>query len=651
MLALVRWPPMGRRKLMLDNQLRGRNELVADSIQKETGVPRDRKQVSSHIQVHKKICADQPLSKNNSRSLHVLRELIQTVLMYMGSKDDEEKKKRRPAAYLGHSRSRHQPTALPSKYPLSQSGTQAYGAHGMPYPHIIANTHTRSGAEYEAPFTLMHFAMLVRDRTGRELHRVTELANKPRLPDTHFTDLNSWHKQYPELTFHRTDEWKDRQVLVCHASINMTEKQPSGAELAIEYVLDAHQDLSAYEPLQCRTRFFDSGELAHQYDEKKQCGRSSKSTSRLPFGSQFWVRRMSELRNDLTNARKQEDQNVRRKLEMKVQRSLQYMTGIQEVYGTRSDTGEEHCFLTILWRFHQTRSSSEPGRVTWRSVTFPPPAQHAWMKGGDFECSRDLKLILNSTTSLASDSIYTSLPLDLSHQPFAHHPPPLDLDTLSNMPMDVYNDFSNPNSATTHSMSTDYSQTHSLPSLTHSQDTQAAHSQDFQDPNEIDFNGGHITMHLGPPIDFGTYDNYGNGDGVNVTGLPGLETSQSEGPFGDLGLGMGMSGGGGIGAGATMANCYPSKPWHYSNLISHLEGAAEQGHGLLDDTNNNDQDIVGHGVLHDGQLGNGLWKLQSGFTVGEDTGVGACSHEDVSRKESAQGILELIERGQRMGGY
>jgi len=45
---------------MLDGQLRGRNELIQDSIYKDTGIRRCRKQVSSHLQVLKQHLKDQP---------------------------------------------------------------------------------------------------------------------------------------------------------------------------------------------------------------------------------------------------------------------------------------------------------------------------------------------------------------------------------------------------------------------------------------------------------------------------------------------------------------------------------------------------------------------------------------------------------------
>lgn len=61
--ALIRWPPMGRKKFLLDGALRGRNELIQDSICKDTGIRRDRKQVSSHLQVLKQHLKDQPGGK------------------------------------------------------------------------------------------------------------------------------------------------------------------------------------------------------------------------------------------------------------------------------------------------------------------------------------------------------------------------------------------------------------------------------------------------------------------------------------------------------------------------------------------------------------------------------------------------------------
>jgi hypothetical protein len=63
--ALVKFPPIGRRKVTdgVDNKPRGRNELIADFIQKCTGESRTRKQVSSHIQVLKPMVKDDDLSE------------------------------------------------------------------------------------------------------------------------------------------------------------------------------------------------------------------------------------------------------------------------------------------------------------------------------------------------------------------------------------------------------------------------------------------------------------------------------------------------------------------------------------------------------------------------------------------------------------
>jgi transcriptional enhancer factor len=75
-IALVKWPPMGRKKYMLDGALRGRNELIQDSIRRDTGIKRDRKQVSSHLQVLKQHLRDHHRGKYTILLLHGFLDIL-----------------------------------------------------------------------------------------------------------------------------------------------------------------------------------------------------------------------------------------------------------------------------------------------------------------------------------------------------------------------------------------------------------------------------------------------------------------------------------------------------------------------------------------------------------------------------------------------
>lgn len=129
-----------------------------------------------------------------------------------------------------------------------------------------------------------------------------------------------------------------------------------------------------------------------------------------------------------------------------------------------------------------------------------------------------------------------------------NHLPPLELDALANNPLDAMGDFSNPPSATAPSMVPDLSQVHTLPGLTHFQDTRAGHSQDYPDSTDIDFHGGHITLHLEPAISFGGYEHYDT-QASALNPIHGLHPSQTNSQYGELGL-----------SGA-MVNCFSNKPW------------------------------------------------------------------------------------------
>jgi transcriptional enhancer factor len=572
--------------------------------------------------------------------------------MHMSTQDLSGKRQRHSSSHLSHVQNRQQPYTQPgSKYELSSQGGMNYwqGIGTLPSVNVLANVRSES----DAPYTVENFTMHVHDSNKDPVHHYAQLSNPIRQQDLHVTDTTSWHKQYPELNFHRTDELKDRHVLVCDSSIKiMTEVPHKSDKLAIDFVLKSSHDIDVFEPLQSRTRFYDSGVLVDQYDEQKPEYQAETGRLFMPFGSKFWAERLYTLGKSLRDARMSELAGVRARAETDVRRSLQYMTAVQDISSANRETGEQHCFLTVLWRFNQTKSANEAGKMMWRVVNFTQPQQlqQRWIKPEGIDAFEDPKVSMPiegiNLTTVPPPTLYPVLSLDFHQHPYAQHPPQLDLDSLDGITLEGMTDFSHPNSATAPSMSTDYSQ-HSLPSLSHSQENAMSQAHDYsQDPNDFDFHGGHINITgcLEPAINLGQYENYTQAGHQSITPLipiAGMEhLGSSNDGFGDLGLNMG---------GAVMQNCYSTKPsWHYADLISRLEGAAEQTHhGVLDQSGHgvhemhghdlHGQDIAGHSVLHGGQMGDGMWKLQQS----------AFEHDAGKEDVHGLGILQMIERDQR----
>ncbi|KAF1923654.1 uncharacterized protein M421DRAFT_74763 [Didymella exigua CBS 183.55] len=694
--ALIRWPPMGRKKFLLDNALRGRNELIQDSIYKDTGIRRDRKQVSSHLQVLKQHLKDQPHGELTHHA---------TVLVYMATKDEDKKRHRgREAAnsyHLSHLGARHHPSQRVgggSKYDYSAP---------VPFWSGLSSLQSSLGLSFGAtgasPYTVTDFTMLVED-ADQPVHDFTSLSRDGRQPELSVADTSLWHRQYPEFTFlqKQTDEWarKQHKVLICDASIKvMTETRPN-AHLSIAFDLHSHRDLRPFDSLVCTTRFYDDGKMnadpqfdGPHHQDLKEHRTSCEYTPdphgcsgrlRLAFGSRFWVNRMSKY------------QTLRHKDDGLVGRSLMKLTATQDVYGINSSGGAE-CVLTILWRFRQTRDSVEVGQMKWRAVSFgasQPGMKQEWIK------QESLNSIDSELLEISTSQSQPPHPTPLYHQQstleqLAHHayavqpyhtqppPPQLHIDTLASWPCTAPG-LSTPSASAAPSTATDHSFA-SMPHMPHSQDTASGF-----DTNDFDFTGGRIDISgaFSPAIMAG-YEAFASqsGDMGGLNALSGmdhqslLEMGLSANDIAAIGVtpthALADPSLSQLGAGTGVQNCYSTKPvpsWAHSGaLISSLESQAEgyvspwtarsshsqgshqvpQHHhvhaqhtpSLPISTYGNDE-LVGHGSLHSStaNLNPALWNLASPFH--EDTSSGALSaglmgnmgvnHSVMERKDSMQ---------------
>ncbi|KAF1955240.1 hypothetical protein CC80DRAFT_493178 [Byssothecium circinans] len=601
----------------------------------------------------------------------------------MSTADLSGRRNRNSSSRYGHSRNRHHAS---SKYDPSATSTYQNFGH---LPSSVAHAKIQNDQD-DAAYTVNDFGIFVEAGLHKQrVHCYTECSGNSRQSDINVCDTTSWHKQFPEFNFHRTDDLKNRNVLVCDASIKvMTTERPTGADLSIVFDLRSKLNLAKYDALECSTRFFDNGKPLDQVDEYDRKVKHTSTTAefypayylshegllRVKFGASFWAGQMQKMGNMLRKAG-EEEQSTRLKYESIVRKELQYMTAAQDIFGMRD--GVKKCFLTILWRFNQTRTPNEAGRMIWRVVDFGGRRErerrgHEVKEAMD-ELEKDLLTMPTSSSSPGlvslstntTSSMYPSLPLDFTHQPFTHPhhgPAPLDLDGLGLETMT--SDFSNPNSATAPSLSTDYLQSHSLPSLSHhSQDLGVVTQQtnEYHDGvgNEFDFNGGHIQISacLEPAINLGAYESYST-HAQGYAGLPSiadldheLQTATSSqthnhqhhqhhaDSFSDFAnldaVSASMN---------SMSSCYATKPsWHHPGLIPQLENQAEQYSvsDLMMAATHADNPNVG---VMDGSagLGSGLWKLQSAF--GEDTGVGAMVGLTDARKDS------LVNVGKDNGG-
>ncbi|KAF2401769.1 TEA-domain-containing protein [Trichodelitschia bisporula] len=324
MRAIVIYPPIGKGKVLLpfDDKGLGRNELIADAIKKYCGVDRNRKQISSHLQVLKTKFKDN-----------------QYVLSRLGNPNERYFRKTKHRASGGRSR-----RPIPSSPPITPS----------------------------APlYTPSDFQMFITDAShpadAQIIHYFTSFRPSPRQPDLHLPSSAHLPSLLPHLSPNlTTPPPPTAQVLFAHASLSLPPfPLPKGStSLGIQFELAPHPSLSSYTDFRATARFSQNGHP--EQDIMARVDRNPKQPSRLVnihFGSDFWARRFMARAMGLAGRLACRADGAAQALH----EAVAALGAVQCLEGLRDGVWET--LLLVYWRFEL----AEPGRkgeASWRGVVF-----------------------------------------------------------------------------------------------------------------------------------------------------------------------------------------------------------------------------------------------------------------------------------------
>ncbi|KAF2758795.1 TEA-domain-containing protein [Pseudovirgaria hyperparasitica] len=357
--ALVKYEPMGRRKQTLNGTLRGRNELIADEILKLTKEKRNRKQVSSHLQVLKTLLKNDPM-----------------IMRYLSKEDFQDRKRRPSCAHLSRRRRR------PHTAQAAAISNATYQALSLPWQtESLAETPCLASPDSPIPAplwsgTLMpsHFDVYVRDSYMRAIHTHTSFSASPQGDDVRLESLPNLASAYPPLAelvsqTNLADEATSLpNVVLMHASFDIhTDPLPGNAEICIREEFDAQPGLGVFEHFECRTTFLlDGVETEKVSGEIKEHDIEAGRLSGTPFGSMFWAYRFTQLAKKLRDTGTGDGEGNR----AEVAGILSRMSAVQEIFASGDKWQRSQRILLVAWRF-SLAPLGLPGTSTWHRVRVP----------------------------------------------------------------------------------------------------------------------------------------------------------------------------------------------------------------------------------------------------------------------------------------
>lgn len=349
--ALVKYPPMGRKKLWHIDKLKGRNELVAHHILELTGQERSRKQVSSHIQVLRPFLSHDSL-----------------IMKYVSNPENDKTSRAQGANYAIGRR---------SNYPIDSVAR----SRSTLQPSMADVDKVQRFKHDLALFEPTGFSIFVQRNFQHEdridkLHTYCQSIERPLGLDIPPDSWQAIMNDFPFLAEMHGRKPLDCNILVGDASLafptsSFKDENGNGLsdiELGISFSCGSRH-LSPKSKVQCQSTFYRNGHQAYVSTSDTQFASSIDGHSvetPIKFGSVFWAKTLASLASRL----KEPADSVETRTEA-VASLIKGISAVQE-FIMLPDTLQPQIstrILVILWRFRL--ASTSRGQASWQKVMAP----------------------------------------------------------------------------------------------------------------------------------------------------------------------------------------------------------------------------------------------------------------------------------------
>ena len=255
-------------------------------------------------------------------------------------------------------------------------------------PLSPAQTLVSNNCEYPVIHRVDLAMTLIDNETGEAIHTYTSIQCETASAPKPIDDMEDWHTFFPSLADEFDQGSMDCPMYLFDVSFSLMENYPGSSILGIENSLDITQG-ACYTNWRSYTRFYtNQGHLVdlvaffkgtefeeypwRKLDSFQVPGTSEWRLKELPLKSLWWAKTFSNMLRQNIRARATGDPRAMAIEEENIERYLQGISVMQEIYATPLVHGAKRRRLaTLLWRFRKARKG-EAATTSWRQLM--PPA-------------------------------------------------------------------------------------------------------------------------------------------------------------------------------------------------------------------------------------------------------------------------------------